>query len=64
MAAANNMLLEPMRERRAALGEDDGRILEILRAGCERANAVAEKTLESARKAAGLHFFPRQLGYR
>ena len=53
-----------MRERRAAVGEDDARVLEILRAGSARANVLAEDTLERARKAAGLHFFPRTLSYR
>lgn len=64
VAAAINRLLDPMRERRARIGDDDSLVLDILRKGCERANAVAEETLEMARKATDLHFFPRQLGYR
>ena len=64
VAAAINRLLEPMRERRARIGEDDVLVLDILKKGCARANAVAEETLEMARKAAGLHFFPRTLSYR
>jgi tryptophanyl-tRNA synthetase len=64
VAEAINRLLAPMRERRARIGEDDAVVLDILRTGSARANAVAEATLETARKAAGLHFFPRTLGYR
>jgi tryptophanyl-tRNA synthetase len=63
VAAAINRLLEPMRARRAAIGDDDARVLAILKDGCRRANATAEETLEIARKAAGLHFFPRKLSY-
>jgi hypothetical protein len=37
--------------------------LDILKKGCARANVVAEETLERARKAAGLHFFPRSVRY-
>jgi hypothetical protein len=39
-------------------------VLDILKKGSARANAVAEETLERARKAAGVHFFPRELRYR
>ena len=64
VAAAINALLEPMRARRARIGDDDAVLLDILKKGCERANATAEETLERARKAAGLHFFPRKISYR
>ena len=64
VAAAINALLEPMRARRARIGDDDAVLLDILKKGCERANATAEETLERARKAAGLHFFPRTVSYR
>jgi tryptophanyl-tRNA synthetase len=64
VAEAINRLLAPMRERRARIGEDDAAVLDILRTGSARANLVAEETLERARKAVGLHFFPRTLGYR
>jgi tryptophanyl-tRNA synthetase len=64
VAAAINRLLEPMRERRARIGEDDALVLDILKKGCQRANAVAEETLERARKAAGVHYFPRSVAYR
>jgi tryptophanyl-tRNA synthetase len=63
VAAAINRLLDPMRARRATIGDDDARVLAILKDGCRRANATAEQTLEMARKAAGLHFFPRTLAY-
>jgi len=64
VAAAINALLEPMRARRARIGDDDAVLLDILKKGCERANATAEETLERARQAAGLHFFPRRISYR
>jgi len=59
-----NALLEPMRKRRAELEGKDDVVLDILKKGCARANETAEQTLELARQAAGLHFFPRQLTYR
>jgi tryptophanyl-tRNA synthetase len=64
VAEAIDALLEPMRERRARYEGDDGPILEILRAGCERANAVAEETLALAKEAAKLRFFDRDLRMR
>jgi tryptophanyl-tRNA synthetase len=64
VAAAINRLLEPMRERRARIEGRDDLVLDILKHGCERANATAEATLEAARKAAGVHFFPREVRYR
>jgi hypothetical protein len=56
-------LLAPMQKRRAALEGRDDLVLDILRSGCRKANLTAEITLEAARKAAGLHFFPRTLSY-
>lgn len=64
VAAAINRLLEPMRERRARIEGREDLVMDILRSGCQRANATAEATLESARKAAGLHYFPRTVAYR
>jgi hypothetical protein len=52
-----------MQKRRAALEGRDDLVLDILRAGCRKANVTAEMTLEAARKAAGMHFFPRTLSY-
>ncbi|MBX3373059.1 MAG: tryptophan--tRNA ligase [Phycisphaeraceae bacterium] len=64
VAEAIDALLAPMRERRARYEGRDDRILEILRAGCTRANAVCEETLSLAKEAAGLRFFDRELRYR
>jgi tryptophanyl-tRNA synthetase len=64
VAEAINRLLAPMRARRERIGDDDAVLLDILKKGCARANVVAEETLESARKAAGLHFFPRSVRYQ
>ena len=63
VAEAINVLLAPMQKRRAALEGRDDLVLDILRAGCRKANVTAEITLEAARKAAGVHFFPRTLSY-
>jgi len=64
VADAISALLEPMKERRARYEGDDEAILDILRDGCARANRIAEDTLEHAREACGLHFFPRTVAYR
>ncbi|MFO0961651.1 MAG: tryptophan--tRNA ligase [Phycisphaerales bacterium] len=64
VAQAINALLEPMRERRAKLEGGDDQVMDILKDGCRRANLLAEETLQRAREAAKLHFFPRTLGYR
>ncbi len=63
VGAAINGLLEPIRERRAALEGPKGeaRVLEILKAHTEKANAVAEETLWKAKEAMGLGFFRREL---
>ena len=58
-----NALLEPMRERRAKYEGNDDLILDILRDGCVRANAVAEETLSIAKEAMGLGYFARELQY-
>jgi tryptophanyl-tRNA synthetase len=62
---AINELLEPMRERRAALEGDAGdeRVVEIIKAGTARANAAAEETLHRAKDAMGLGFGERRLGW-
>ncbi|MHC4129880.1 MAG: tryptophan--tRNA ligase, partial [Planctomycetota bacterium] len=64
VAEAVNALLEPMRQRRARYEGDDDTILDILKAGCIRANEVAEETLDMARQAASLKFFGRELKLR
>jgi tryptophanyl-tRNA synthetase len=50
-----------MRERRARYDGDDAAILDILKNGSRRANALAEETLALAKEAAGLGFFGREL---
>lgn len=64
LGEAINRLLEPMRERRARYEGRDDLVLEILKAGCARANAMAEQTLERTKEAARLGFFRRSLTYR
>jgi tryptophanyl-tRNA synthetase len=63
VAEAINVLLAPMQKRRAEFDGHDAKLLHILQAGCAKANETAEATLEAARKAAGLHFFHRELKY-
>ncbi len=63
LGSAINNLLEPMRERRAKYEGDDAVILDILRDGCSRANAIAEETLAMAKDAMGVGFFDRDLKY-
>ncbi len=58
---AVNELLEPMRQRRAQYegpGGDD-MVIDIIRAGTRRANAVAEETLAMAKQRMGLDFGTR-----
>ena len=58
---AVNELLEPIRARRAEYegpGGDDA-VIDIIRAGTKRANAVAERTLAAAKEAMRLDFGPR-----
>ena len=61
VAEAIDQMLAPMRERRAQYEGDDDTIIDILRDGCTRANAVAEETLARVRAATQLEFFPRTL---
>ncbi len=63
---AINELLEPMRERRAEFegpGGDDA-VIDIIRQGTARANAVAEETLALAKEAMSLDFGRRDLSWR
>jgi len=46
----------PMRERAAELRADPGQVREILRAGAEKAGAVARETLGRAREQIGIHW--------
>ncbi len=63
VAEAISALLRPMHDRRAAYeGEaGDRKIIEVIREGTERANAVAEQTLRLAKDAMGLGFWRRTL---
>ena len=63
VAAAINELLEPMRARRAQYEGRDDLVLDILKAGCARANLVAEATLERVKHHANLVAWPRKLSY-
>lgn len=63
LAEVINAFLEPMRQRRAELESNPGYVLEVLREGTARANAVAEETLMRAKQAMGYDFFPRTLRY-
>ncbi|MDP6987817.1 MAG: tryptophan--tRNA ligase [Phycisphaerales bacterium] len=64
IAEAISTLLEPMQERRARYDGDDDTIIDILRDGTARANAVAEETLALAKEAADLGFFRRSLSLK
>jgi tryptophanyl-tRNA synthetase len=63
VAAAINALLEPMRERRAKYEGNEDLVMEILKAGCARANIVAEETLALVKSKANLVSWPRALAY-
>jgi tryptophanyl-tRNA synthetase len=54
-------LIEPIRARRQSLEKDPGHVLNVLKEGTARANAVAEETLWLAKKAIRQDFFPRKL---
>lgn len=61
LAEVLDVMLEPMRQRRAVLDADPKRVIEVLRDGTARANAVAEDTLMRAKKAMKFDFFSRTL---
>jgi tryptophanyl-tRNA synthetase len=54
-----NAFLDPIRERRESI--TDGDVIDVLKAGTEKANAVAEQTLWQAKQALTWDFFPREL---
>lgn len=60
VAAAINRLLDPIREKRAAISDDDA--MDIIRTGSARANAFAEQTLWQAKQAMQFDFHSRSLG--
>ena len=53
---AVNERFAPARARRAELAADPGYARQVLRAGCERARAVAADTLEEVRDAMGMRY--------
>jgi len=56
LAAAMNAMLDPLRERRAAVARNPERVREILVEGSRRARAVARETMERVRAAVGLRY--------
>ena len=54
-------LTAPIRARRLEFEKDPGAVLEVLRDGTARANAVAEETLTLAKRAIRQDYFPRKL---
>jgi tryptophanyl-tRNA synthetase len=59
LVAALNAFLDPIRERRAELERQPGLLEDVLGEGSRRARAEARETLEVARVAMGLNYFPR-----
>ena len=53
-AEALNAHLAPLRARRAELEKDPGYLMQVLRAGNERANAAADETLQRVREFMGM----------
>jgi tryptophanyl-tRNA synthetase len=56
-----NTLLEPIRQRRRHFEQRPDDVMDALKQGTRRANAVAEETLQLAKKAMKQDFFPRNL---
>ena len=54
LTEAVNTELEPLRARRAELEKDPAYVADILRRGNERANEVAEQTLDEVRERMGM----------
>jgi tryptophanyl-tRNA synthetase len=59
LVAALNAFLDPIRERRAEFERQPGLLEDILADGSRRARAEARETLQLAREAMGLNYFPR-----
>jgi tryptophanyl-tRNA synthetase len=59
LVAALNAFLDPIRERRAEYERQPDLLEDILAEGSRRARAEARETLELAREAMGLNYFPR-----
>jgi tryptophanyl-tRNA synthetase len=56
LAAAVNSLLDPIRERRAAVLARPGYLREILMDGSKRARVVAQETMQKVRQAVKLEY--------
>ena len=56
LARAINVVLEPMRARRAELTSEPGRLREIVLDGSSKARAIAQRTMKEVREAAGLAY--------
>jgi tryptophanyl-tRNA synthetase len=59
LAAALNQFLDPIRERRAEYERQPTLLEDILAEGSRRARAEARETLDLAREAMGLNYFPK-----
>jgi tryptophanyl-tRNA synthetase len=59
LVAALNNFLDPIRERRAEYERQPGLLEDILAEGSRRARIEARATLEAAREAMGLNYFPK-----
>ena len=56
LSTALNAMLDPLRERRAAVAKDPARVREILVEGSRKARAVAQETMERVRGAVKLKY--------
>jgi tryptophanyl-tRNA synthetase len=56
LTEAVNERFAPIRARRAELARDPGYARQVLRDGCERANAIADATLDEVRTAMGMRY--------
>ena len=52
-----NAELAPIRQRRAEFTKDLPTVMDILKAGSDRANQVAAQTLDEVKDAMGLNYF-------
>ncbi|HEY0581008.1 MAG TPA: tryptophan--tRNA ligase, partial [Chloroflexota bacterium] len=59
LVVALNNFLDPIRERRAEYERQPGLLEDILAEGSRRARIEARATLEAAREAMGLNYFPK-----
>jgi tryptophanyl-tRNA synthetase len=59
-----NTILEPIRARRKQYEARPDDVLDVLRVGTQKANAVAEETLQLAKRAMKQDYFKRELTIR